>query len=51
MSELRVRHVQKIPLESGLEPEYDWLTRDKAERQDMSDLGAGHIRPESLKSG
>jgi hypothetical protein len=24
---------------------------DKAERPDMSSLGAGHVRPESLKSG
>jgi hypothetical protein len=24
---------------------------DKAERLDMSSLGAGHVRPESLESG
>jgi hypothetical protein len=24
---------------------------DKAERPDMSGLGAGHVRPESLESG
>jgi hypothetical protein len=38
-------------LESGLEARYAWLTREKAERPDMSGLGVGHVRPESLKSG
>jgi hypothetical protein len=40
MSGLRVRHVREIPLESGLEAEYAWLTQEKAERPDMSGLGA-----------
>jgi hypothetical protein len=51
MSGLGARHVQEIPLESGLEVGYAWLTRDKAERPDMSGLGAGDVRPESLESG
>jgi hypothetical protein len=29
--------MREMPLESGLEAEYGWLTRDKAERPDMSD--------------
>jgi hypothetical protein len=40
-----------MPLESSLEARYVWLTRDKAERPDMSGLGARHVRPESLESG
>jgi hypothetical protein len=28
-----------MPLKSGLEAEYAWLTREKAERLDMSGLG------------
>jgi hypothetical protein len=51
MSGLGARHVQEMPLESGLEARYAWLTRDKVERPDMSGLGAGHVRPESLESG
>jgi hypothetical protein len=50
MSGLKVGHVRKMLLESGLEAGYAWLTRKKAERPDMSKLGAEHIRPESLKS-
>jgi hypothetical protein len=37
MSELGVRHVQEIPLQSGIEVSYAWLTQEKAERSDMSD--------------
>jgi hypothetical protein len=51
MSGLRVGHVQKMPLKSGLEAGYAWLTRDKAERLNMSGLGAGYVQPESLESG
>jgi hypothetical protein len=40
-----------MPLESGLEAEYVWLTQEKAERLDMSGLGAEHVQPESLESG
>jgi hypothetical protein len=40
-----------MPIESGLETEYAWLTREKAERSDMSSMGAEHVWPESLKSG
>jgi hypothetical protein len=36
-------HVREIPLKSGLEAEYAWLTRKKAEMPDMSGLGAGHV--------
>jgi hypothetical protein len=48
---MEVKHVQEMPLESGLGAGYAWLTRDKAERPDMSDIGAGHVRPKSLESG
>jgi hypothetical protein len=51
MSGLGARHVQEMPLESGLEVEYVWLTREKAERPDMSGLRAGQVQSESLKSG
>jgi hypothetical protein len=51
MSGLGARLVREMPLESGLEVGYAWLTRDKAERLNMSDLGAGHVWPESLESG
>jgi hypothetical protein len=34
-------HVQEMPLESGLEAGYAWLTQDKAERPDMSDDMSG----------
>jgi hypothetical protein len=44
-------HVQKMPLEFGLGAGYAWLIWEKAERPDMSDLGAGHVWPESLESG
>jgi hypothetical protein len=36
MSGLGAGHVQEMPLESGLEAEYAWLTQEKAERSDMS---------------
>jgi hypothetical protein len=36
---LRVKHVWEMPLESGLEAGYAWLTQEKAERPDMSGLG------------
>jgi hypothetical protein len=51
MSGLGDRHVQEMPLESGLEARYAWLTREKAERPDMSSVGAGHVWPESQESG
>jgi hypothetical protein len=51
MSGMGVGHVWEMPLESGLEAGYAWLTQEKAERPHMSGLGAGHARPESLKSG
>jgi hypothetical protein len=40
MSGLCAGHVRKMPLKSGLEVGYAWLTRDKAERLVMSGLGA-----------
>jgi hypothetical protein len=49
MSGLEARYVQEMPLESSLEAGYAWLTQKKAERSDMSSLGAGHVRPESLE--
>jgi hypothetical protein len=36
MSGLGAGHVREIPLKSGLEARFAWLTRDKAERSDMS---------------
>jgi hypothetical protein len=51
MFRLEAGHVQEIPLESCLEAEYAWLTQEKAKRLDMSGLGAGYVRPESLESG
>jgi hypothetical protein len=51
MSGLGVGYVREMPLESGLEAGYAWLTQEKAERLDMSGLGTGHVRPESLESG
>jgi hypothetical protein len=50
MSRLGAGHVREMPLESGLKVGYAWLTREKAERPDMSSLVAGHVRPESLES-
>jgi hypothetical protein len=50
MSGLGAGHVREMPLESGLDAGYVWLTQEKVERPDMSGLGAGHVRPESLKS-
>jgi hypothetical protein len=44
MSELGARHVREMPLESGLDVGYAWLTQEKAERSDMSSLG-GWICP------
>jgi hypothetical protein len=40
-----------MPLESGLEAGYAWLTLEKAERLNISSLGARHVWPESLESG
>jgi hypothetical protein len=37
MSGLGAGLVREMPLESGLELGYAWLTREKAERLDMSD--------------
>jgi hypothetical protein len=50
MSRLGAGHVWEMPLESGLEVGYAWLTQEKAERPDMSVLEVGHVRPESLES-
>jgi hypothetical protein len=50
MSGLVGGHVQKMPLESDLEAGYAWLTQEKAERSNMSGLGAGHVQPEFLES-
>jgi hypothetical protein len=36
MSRLGTEHVWEMPLESSLEDRYAWLTREKAERTDMS---------------
>jgi hypothetical protein len=36
MSELGAGHVGEMPLESGLEAGYAWLTGEKVERPDMS---------------
>jgi hypothetical protein len=49
MSSLVVGHVRSV---SGIQlgAEYDWLTQEKAERPDMSGLGARHVRLESLES-
>jgi hypothetical protein len=47
MSRLGVGHVREMSLESGLEAEYAWLTREKTERLDMSGLGA-HMSDQSL---
>jgi hypothetical protein len=43
MSGLGAGHVREMPLESGLEARYALLTREKAERPDMFDLGAVHV--------
>jgi hypothetical protein len=36
MSGLGAGHVREMPLQSGLEAGYAWLTQEKAERSDMS---------------
>jgi hypothetical protein len=51
MPGLGAGHVREMPLESGLEAGYHWLTQKKAERPDMSSLAARHVWSESLKSG
>jgi hypothetical protein len=51
MSGLGAGYVREMPLESGLEAGYAWLTRDKAERPNMSGLVVGHVWLESLESG
>jgi hypothetical protein len=51
MPGLGAGHVHEMPVKSGLEAAYAWLTRKKAERPDMSGLRAGLVRPESLKFG
>jgi hypothetical protein len=38
MSGLVAGHVREMPLKSGLEVGYAWLTREKAEMPDMSSL-------------
>jgi hypothetical protein len=50
MSGLEAGHVREMLLESSLGAGYVWLTREKAERPDMSGLGAEHVRLESLES-
>jgi hypothetical protein len=37
-----------MPLESGLEVRYAWLTREKAEGPDMSGLGGADMFGQSL---
>jgi hypothetical protein len=37
MSRQGAEQVREMPLKSGLEAGYAWLTREKAERPDMSD--------------
>jgi hypothetical protein len=49
MSELGAGHVREMPPEYSLEAGYAWLTQEKAERPDMSGLGAEHVLPESLE--
>jgi hypothetical protein len=39
MSGLGIGYVQKMPLESGLEAGYAWLTQEKTKRLNMSGLG------------
>jgi hypothetical protein len=51
MSRLVAGHVREMPLEFSVEAEYVWLTQKKAEWPNMSGLGAGHVRPKSLKFG
>jgi hypothetical protein len=51
MSGLVAGHVREMPQESGLEARFAWLTREKVEMLDMSDMGAGHVRSEALESG
>jgi hypothetical protein len=51
MSGLGARHVREMHLEFSLEAGYAWLTQEKAERPDMSALGAGNVWLESLESG
>jgi hypothetical protein len=51
MSGLGAGYVREMPLEPGLGSKYDRLTQDKAERSDMSELKAGHVRVRSLEPG
>jgi hypothetical protein len=51
MSRLGAGHIWKMPLEYGLEAGYAWLTQKKVVRLEMSGLGAGHVRSESLEFG
>jgi hypothetical protein len=51
LSGLGVGHVLKMPLKSGLEVGYAWLTQEKTESLNMSGMGAEHVQPESLESG
>jgi hypothetical protein len=51
MSGLEAGHVQEMPLKSGLEAGYAWLTREKTERSDISGLGAEHVWRKPLESG
>jgi hypothetical protein len=43
MSGLEAGHVREMLLESSLGAGYVWLTWEKAERPDMSDLGGEHV--------
>jgi hypothetical protein len=51
MSGLGAGHLWEMPLESGLQAGCAWLTLEKAERPNMSGLGAGHVSPESPEFG
>jgi hypothetical protein len=51
MSGLGTEYIGEMHLESSLEGGYAWLTQEKAERSDMSSLGAGHVRGVPLESG
>jgi hypothetical protein len=48
---LEAGHVWEVPLESGLEAGYAWLTQEKVKRPDMFGLGVRHVQSESLEFG
>jgi hypothetical protein len=51
MSRLRAEQVWEMPQEPGLGARYAWLTRDRAERPDISGLRVGHVQGRSLEPG